>query len=74
MIDNRIKVTGDFDKAYQMEIHSKYSPPMMGKSEGTVTIAAKYLGACKAGQRPGDMTMPGGMTMNIYDMMDAKKK
>jgi hypothetical protein len=67
-------LTGDVDSAYKMEIHSKYDPPMMGKAERTTVMEAKWLGACKAGQRPGDMTMPGGMTMNVYDMLDAKKK
>ena len=32
------------------------------------------LGACKAGQRPGDMTMPNGQTMNIRDMRSSGKK
>jgi hypothetical protein len=67
-------ITGDFTSAYKLEIHTSYDPPMAGRSESATTMEAKYLGACKAGQRPGDMTMPGGMTMNIYDMMDAKKK
>ena len=67
-------ITGDFNSAYRMEIQSKYSPPMMGMSEGTTIMEAKHMGACKPGQRPGDMTMPGGMTMNVYDMMDGKKK
>lgn len=67
-------ITGDFASSYKMEIHTTYDPPMAGRAEGTTTMEAKYLGACKAGQRPGDMTMPGGMTMNVYDMMDSKKK
>lgn len=67
-------ITGDFDSAYRMEVHSRYEPPLMGFAEGTTTMTARWAGACKAGQRPGDVTMPGGMTMNVYDMMDAKKK
>ena len=67
-------ITGDFVASYRMEIHTTYDPPLAGRTEGTTTMEAKYLGACKAGQRPGDMTMPGGMTMNVYDMMDSKKK
>lgn len=67
-------ITGDFNSAYKVEVHSKFDPPMMGKSEGTTLMEAKWVGACKPGQRPGDVTMPGGMTMNIYDMMDTKKK
>jgi hypothetical protein len=71
---SKTMITGDFNSAYKMEIHTKYDPPMMGKAEGTTIIEAKWLGACKAGQRPGDMVLPGGVTMNIYDMLDAKKK
>ena len=71
---SRSVVTGDFNTAYKIEIHSRYEPPMMGRSESTTVMNATWVGACKAGQRPGDVTMPGGVTMNIYDMMDAKKK
>jgi hypothetical protein len=31
-------------------------------------IAATWLGPCKKGQRPGDMIMGNGMTMNILDL------
>ena len=71
---SKTAITGDFSSSYTVDIHTAYDPPIAGRAEGTTTMEAKYLGACKAGQRAGDMTMPGGMTMNIYDMMDAKKK
>ncbi len=32
------------------------------------TIEAKWLGACEAGQRPGDVIMSNGRTMNILDL------
>jgi hypothetical protein len=67
-------ITGDFNTAYRMEIHSRYEPPMMGLAEGTTIMDAKWAGACRAGQRPGDVTMAGGVTMNVYDMIDSKKK
>ena len=67
-------IAGDFNSAYKMEIKAKYNPPMMGMSESTTTMDAKFIGACKPGMRPGDVTMPGGMTMNVYDMMEGKKK
>ena len=67
-------ITGDFNAAYKVEIHSKFEPPIMGKSEGTTLMEAKWVGACKPSQRPGDVTMPGGMTMNIYDMLEPPKK
>jgi hypothetical protein len=37
-----------------------------GKS--SVTMSAKWLGPCAAGQRPGDMIMPNGMKINIPDL------
>jgi hypothetical protein len=60
--------TGKFDSNYRAEIRSSYNPPMGGMKEGSVTIEAKWLGACKAGQKPGDMVMPNGMTVNPGNM------
>ena len=40
--------------------------------DSTTTIEAKWLGACKADQKPGDIMMPGGMKMNIKDMEKLK--
>jgi hypothetical protein len=31
-------------------------------------IEAKWLGACTTGQKPGDVIMANGMTMNVLDM------
>jgi hypothetical protein len=33
-----------------------------------MTIEAKWLGACAAGPKPGDVTMSNGMTMNVLDV------
>ena len=37
-----------------------------------MTLEAKWLGACKADQKPGDIVMPGGMKMNVKDMEKLK--
>ncbi len=37
--------------------------------EARSTLEAKWLGACKAGQKPGDVIMPGGGKLNTDDMM-----
>ncbi len=39
----------------------------MGMSEGRSTMSARWLGPCRAGQRPGDITMPNGTVINLYD-------
>ncbi len=62
-------ITGDFSSAYRMEMNSKYSPPMMGLATGVSVIEAKWLGPCKADQKPGDMVMANGQTINLMDMM-----
>jgi hypothetical protein len=33
-----------------------------------MTIQATWLGPCAAGQRPGDVIMGNGMTMNVLDL------
>ena len=66
-------VTGSFDSAYTMQITSKSAggPPIPGVPAGgetKMTIEAKYLGACQAGQKPGDIIMSNGMKMNVLEM------
>jgi len=62
-------VTGDFTSNYTVKVTSKLEGVPMGKeAAGTTTIQARWVGACKAGQRPGDITMANGQTMNIRDL------
>ena len=70
---SRSVFTGKYDSAYRVESQSTYDPPMMGRKEMKAVIDAKWVSACKDGQRPGDMIMGNGMTMNINDMMKMKK-
>jgi len=66
-------VTGDFNSAYTVQISStrKGGPPTPGlaaNGESHMTIAAKWLGPCAAGQKPGDVMMGNGMKMNVFDI------
>ena len=73
-------VSGDFTSNYTVKVTSKIEGLPAGAQDaagGTTTIQARWVGACKAGQRPGDITMANGQTMNIRDlrkMMDAVPK
>jgi hypothetical protein len=58
------------DTAYRTEIHTTYSPAFMGMSKIDTVLNARRLGPCKPGQRPGDMTMANGHTINIRDAMN----
>ena len=66
-------VSGDFNSAYTVEVTSKREGgrPIPGVAPGGemhMMIAAKYVGPCAAGQRPGDIVMSNGMTMNVLDL------
>jgi hypothetical protein len=68
------EITGDFNSAYTVKAtsHSQGGPPGM-PHDATTTIEAKWLGACKPDQKPGDIIMmPGGAKMNIKDMEKLK--
>jgi Protein of unknown function (DUF3617) len=62
------EITGDFNSAYTVKTitHSERAVPGLPK-DTTATIEAKWLGACKADQKPGDIVMPGGFKLNVKD-------
>jgi hypothetical protein len=68
-ITSHAEITGDFNSAYTVKStsHSEHGPTGVPRDSTTV-IEAKWLGACKADQKAGDIMMPGGMKMNIKDM------
>ena len=61
-------VSGDFNSQYSMVTKTSYDPPFMGKKEGSVLMKAKWMGACEADQRPGDIIVGNGMKVNIQDL------
>lgn len=69
---SRSVITGDFSSAYTVKVDSRTEgammPGMPQRGESSMTIDAKWVGPCKADQKPGDIVMPGGMKMNIADM------
>jgi len=63
------EITGDFNSAYTVKFTAHNESGAAGQPHDfTTTIEAKWLGACKADQKPGDIVMPGGLKMNINDM------
>jgi hypothetical protein len=72
-IKSRGEISGDFNSAYTVKStsHTEGGPAGVPR-DSTTTIQAKWLGACKADQKPGDIMMPGGMKMNIRDMEKLK--
>ena len=64
-------------RRFQFRLHRKTSSRTARgrparRSTPRTTIEAKWLGACKPDQKPGDIVMPGGFKMNIKDMEKLK--
>jgi hypothetical protein len=72
-ITSHAEITGDFNSAYTVKStsHSEHGPSGVPR-DSTTMIEAKWLGACKSDQKPGDIVMPGGMKMNIMDLEKLK--
>jgi hypothetical protein len=73
LVTTHSETTGDFNSAYTVKVtsHSQGGPANVPR-DTTMTVEAKWLGACKADQKPGDIVMPGGMKMNVKDMEKLK--
>jgi hypothetical protein len=66
-------VSGNFDSAYTVDVATtrEGGRPLPGQAPGAGThmkVEAKWLGPCAAGQRPGDVIMSNGMSMNVLDL------
>lgn len=67
-------ISGDFNAAYTVNVTSKQEG---GRAQSHlppggvvhITMQAKYVGACAKGQRPGDMIMPGGLKINVKELV-----
>jgi hypothetical protein len=63
------EITGDFNSAYTVKSTAHLQGGAVGAAgrDSSTAIEAKWLGACKADQKPGDIVMPGGFKMNVKD-------
>jgi hypothetical protein len=71
-------VNGNFNSAYTVKVVTRREGgrPMPGvgqHGEMHMAVAAKWLGPCAKGQRPGDMIMGNGMKMNVLDLQKMQR-
>ena len=67
----RAVITGDFDSAYTIAVMPMPAGGAATAGSGAqphMTMHAKWIGPCLAGQRPGDIIMPGGIKLNIRSL------
>jgi hypothetical protein len=57
-------VTGSFDSTYTMRVTTEGADLPATR----MTMEGKWLGACAAGQQPGDVIMAGGVKVNIPEL------
>jgi hypothetical protein len=67
-------IKGSFESAYTGEVRSRFDKPIAGMTETTVNFAGRWVGPCKAGEKPGSaiVTLPGNM--GTLDLNDPKTK
>jgi hypothetical protein len=72
-ITSHSDIVGDFNSGYTVKStsHNEGGPASV-PADSTTTVEAKWLGACKPEQKPGDIVLPGGMKMNVKDMEKLK--
>lgn len=53
------------DSAYHVDVKTHFDPPLLGKSDASVTQDGKWTGPCPAGMKPGDFILANGMKINV---------
>lgn len=64
--DAHMQLMGNLQSAYNGAFSVIY-PQTPLQSTGRVAFEGRWLGPCKSGQRPGDMVLPNGVTVNVVD-------
>lgn len=65
-IDADVTLWGDLSTMYSGAYRVEYEG-LPERNTGQVEFQARRLGRCQAGQRPGDMLLPIGITVNVVD-------
>jgi hypothetical protein len=60
---------GSFESSYKGTMTTRFDPPWNGLSVSNITHAARWIGPCKPGQKPGDVIMPSIGGMNLNELM-----
>jgi hypothetical protein len=62
-------ITGDYTTSYMVVTETKtQEEPDSEPAITSMTLEGRYAGACKSGQKPGDVLMAGGLRVNVKDM------
>jgi hypothetical protein len=56
------------DSEYTGDMKMTFDPPMSGVSEMNMKMEGKWVGACRAGMKPGDVVMQGMPKLNMLEL------
>ena len=65
-VDTQMQLLGDLQSAYHGSFQTRF-PKTPLNNTGRMVFEGRWLGGCAAGQRPGDMLLPSGVTVNVVD-------
>lgn len=65
-VNTQMQLLGDLQSAYHGSFQTKF-PQTPLHNTARMVFEGRWLGACAAGQRPGDMLLPNGVTVNVVD-------
>ena len=64
----------NFDSAtsFSIQVHSHYEPALFGRTDSNSTHTGKWVGACPADLKPGDVLSPNGVKINMNAVLESK--
>lgn len=63
-----VEIAGSFEDSYTMKVLTRRERTGAAAETREIAIEAKWLGPCAADQKPGDIILPGGITMNVRNI------
>jgi len=65
-IETQVALRGDLQSVYS-GTYTTRQPGALPRAPAAVNFQGRWLGNCKPDQRPGDMVLPNGITVNVVD-------
>ena len=62
----------DSTTSFTIQMHSHFEPALLGKTESNSTQSGKWVGACPADMKPGEMVSPNGVRINLNTVLESK--
>lgn len=65
-------MTFDNPTSFSIKVQSRYEPALFGRTESNSTQTGKWVGACPADMKPGDVLSPNGVRINLNAVLESK--